>query len=285
MKISNLYNTFTKLKLNLLGVESRNTITKYGIQHFYDFKGAGKFPTLIILHGIGANANAFESLVISLRKYFRRIILPEAPAHGFSTSTFNEVVDAEAVYFGMVELINNIIDKKVIIFGNSMGGGIASKYSASYSENVRGLILCSPGGADMNDEDWKKFLERFKIRNNIEGILFYNKIVSKPSLKSILSGSYIFSTLGDKNIQELIQNLPIDYLVKKEELQKLNMPIQLIWGKKDKLMLEEHKRFYFDNLPKNNTEIIEPDDFGHCPFIDNNNKLVSIMLKFINKNF
>ncbi|GIW21310.1 MAG: hypothetical protein KatS3mg068_0317 [Candidatus Sericytochromatia bacterium] len=79
--------------------------------------------------------------------------------------------------------------------------------------------------------------------------------------------------------------MPTEYLVKKEELQKLNIPIQLIWGKKDKLMLQEHKKFYFDNLPKENTEIIEPKDFGHCPFIDNNKKLVDLILKFMRKNF
>ncbi|GIW21309.1 MAG: hypothetical protein KatS3mg068_0316 [Candidatus Sericytochromatia bacterium] len=33
-----------------------------------------------------------------------------------------------------------------------------------YQENVKGLILCSPGGADMNDKDWKDFLKRFKIK-------------------------------------------------------------------------------------------------------------------------
>ncbi|GIW21307.1 MAG: hypothetical protein KatS3mg068_0314 [Candidatus Sericytochromatia bacterium] len=53
MKIADLYDKLTKIKLNLLGIESKNAITRYGIQHFYDFKGSGKYPTLFILHGIG----------------------------------------------------------------------------------------------------------------------------------------------------------------------------------------------------------------------------------------
>ncbi|GIW21308.1 MAG: hypothetical protein KatS3mg068_0315 [Candidatus Sericytochromatia bacterium] len=78
----------------------------------------------------------FQDLVISLRKHFKRIILPEAPAHGFSSYTFTNIIDAETVYFGIVDLINKIIEEKSIIFGNSMGGGIAAKICSKFIKKM-----------------------------------------------------------------------------------------------------------------------------------------------------
>lgn len=276
-------NKLVRLKMQLKGFKSQMIQTSASRQHVYDIKGKGDLPTLFVLHGIGATSTSFEKVLYIFQRFFKRIIVPEAPGHGFSENPL--LFNADIVYDGMVEAINSLIgNEKAILFGNSMGGAIAIKYALDNPEKVMALSLNSPGGAYMTPENWKKFMERFKVKNHLDAIKFMNNITAEPNiLTSVLVSEHILASgVGSNYLQELVDNVPHDYLFTPEELDKLKMPIQLIWGKKDRIMIKEQLEFFKENLPSH-TIIDEPSEFGHCPYIDHPVQLAARVIDFCEK--
>ncbi len=272
-------NKIIRLRMKLKGFKSKMVDTNLSRQHVYDIPGKGNLPTLFVLHGIGATSTSFEKVLYIFQRFFKRIIVPDAPGHGFSENPL--MINSEIVYEGISSVINSMIDEKAIFFGNSMGGGMAIKYALDYPENVLALSLNSPGGAYMDNDEWNKFLDRFRVKNTLEAIQFMGNITAKPDfLTSLIVSDHILkSGVGSRNIQELVNNVPQDYLFTKDKLQELKMPIQLIWGKKDRIMIEEQRQFFKKNLPSQ-TIIDEPEEFGHCPYLDHPRQLASRVIEF-----
>jgi pimeloyl-ACP methyl ester carboxylesterase len=281
MNIYAVLEQIAHFKMKTMGIKSRMIHTPVGKQHLYDIPGQGKLPTLVILHGIGGNSVSFEKIIYMLRRSFRRIILPEAPAHGFSDEPFLPV-SAEIIYQGVTSIINSELEEPAIIFGNSMGGGIALKYASENPAAVLGLILCSPGGAPMEQEEFQEFLNTFRVKDFLDAVNFASDLIHKPSIISFLAAPHILSTVGSPVIQELINNISTDFLLNPEDLKSLNMPVNLIWGKSEKIMLPRHLEFFKKNLPSH-TVFDEPEDFGHCPFIDKPAKLAARIVSFSEK--
>lgn len=272
-------NKIIRLRMKLKGFKSRMVDTALTRQHVYDIPGKGDLPTLIVLHGIGATSTSFEKVLYIFQRFFKRIIVPEAAAHGFSENPL--MINSDILYDGLTDVINTMTNEKIILFGNSMGGALALKYALDYPDKVLALSLNSPGGAYMSPEGWDKFLDRFRVKNTIEAINFMGNITAKPDLlMSVLASNHILSSgVGSKNIQELVNSVPHDYLFTPEQLQRLKMPVQLIWGKKDRIMIEEQRQFFKKNLPEQ-TIIEEPEEFGHCPYMDHPVQLAARVIDF-----
>jgi pimeloyl-ACP methyl ester carboxylesterase len=275
-------NKIVRFKMKLKGFKSKMVDTHVSRQHVYDIPGKGKLPTLVVLHGIGANSTSFEKVLNIFQRFFKRIVVPEAPGHGFSENPL--MIDADIVYDGLVAVINKVVKEDFIIFGNSMGGGLAIKYAIDFPERVKALSLSSPAGAYMQPEDWTKFLDRFRVKNHLDAIKFMNNITAEPNLlTSVLLAEHILvNGVGSRHIQDLVDTVPHDYLFTPEQLEELKMPIQFIWGKKDRIMIKEQLDFFKEHLPKHSL-IDEPDEFGHCPYLDHPVQLAARVIDFCEK--
>lgn len=269
------------IKLNAEGIHSKMMRTPVALQHYYEVDGKGTLPPLVMLHGIGATATSFDSMYHILKKHYKRIIAPEAVGHGYSHDS-KEKPTQELIFQSIASVLNEKIKEPAIVFGNSMGGAIAIEYARKYPEHVKALLLCSPGGAYMEQEDWQRFLKRFKVKNFVDGYNFMNSLLTKPHPISMLFSGYILKRLGSPFIQSLLEDAHNNLLFTPEKLSELKMPIYLIWGKQEKLLLEEHRDFFKAHLPKG-TVIDEVEHFSHCPFIEYPKDLAEKIVLFSKK--
>ncbi len=270
-----------KMKMNALGIKSRIISTPVAKQHVYDIEGQGSLPPIVVLHGIGGGSTSFEKVLYILRRFFKRILVPEAPGHGFSEPP-NVDVNPDTLYSGIAHIINSELEEPAIIFGNSMGGAFSIYYALDNPERVLGLILSSPGGAKMEEEEWQKFLNTFRLKDILDGVNFMNSLIYKPSVVSLLFGNYLLANLSKPVVQELLDNTPVDYLFTPKQLKQLTMPILMIWGKADRLALPEQREYFREHLPKH-AIIDEPEDFGHCPHMDRPIQLAARIIDFAEK--
>lgn len=276
-------NKLIRLKMKLKGFKSTMVDTAVSRQHVYEIPGKGPLPLLVVLHGIGGTSTSFERILYIFQRFFKKIIVPEAPGHGFSENPL--MLNADILYDGITDVLNKYIkDEKAILFGNSMGGAIAARYAIDNPHKVKALSLSSPGGAYMTPERWDRFLDRFRVKNHFEAIKFMNNITAEPNLLAsiLISDHILMSGVGSRYIQDLVNNVPHDYLFTPERLSRLHMPIQLIWGKKDRIMLEEHLEFFREHLPAH-AVIEEPEEFGHCPYLDHPVQLAARVIDFCEK--
>ena len=170
------------IRLNASGISSKMMRTPVALQHYYEVEGAGTLPPLVMLHGIGATATSFDGMYPILRKHYKKIIAPEAVGHGYSYNS-KEYPTQELIFKSISSVLNEKLKEPAIVFGNSMGGAIAIEYARKHPENVKALLLCSPGGAYMEQKDWQNFLQRFKVKNYLDGYNFMNSLLTKPAKK------------------------------------------------------------------------------------------------------
>jgi pimeloyl-ACP methyl ester carboxylesterase len=268
-----------RLQMIATGTRSYMIRTHVANQHIYDIKGKGNLPPVVFLHGIGTSTIAYRNVLSILQRFSRRILAPDAPGHGFSEEPFVPV-DTDSIYSGLESVINSEMNEPAIVFGNSMGGTIAIKYALENPDRVLGLVLNSPGGAQMERETMKKFLKPFRIKSRLDAINFVNALTYKPSLSSFIYADHVLATFGRPVVQQLLDNVEENNIAfTPEELQQLKMPILLIWGKAEKIMLNNQFEFFKNNLPEH-TMIDQPDDFGHCPFIDRPGPLAARIIAF-----
>ena len=147
--------------MNVSGMTSRWVDVDGMRVHVYDGEGRGDLPTTVMIHGLGSAGIAFASVVARLRPHVKRVIVPELPGHGLSTHPGDRQVTPELVLDTISAALDKVVTEPVVVVGNSLGGAVAIDYAKRHPEQVRALVLVSPAGARLADEEWKKLVSAF----------------------------------------------------------------------------------------------------------------------------
>ena len=125
--------------------------------HFRD-EGKPENPAIVLLHGFNGSLFNFERLVPFLVNDFRLISI-DLPGFGLTGATPTADYTTEGFIDVVTKLTNELGIEKFSIAGNSMGGGVAWRYTLENPTKVEGLILLASSGVG-SKEDVKKFEER-----------------------------------------------------------------------------------------------------------------------------
>lgn len=111
----------------------------------YIKKGKGK-TTLLFLHGLSSNANAWSKNIEKLQNNYTCIAL-DLP--GFGKSTIKSKAYTPSYYAEMShKVIKKLKLKNVVLVGHSMGGQASIKLALNYSKDIQKLILVAPAGLE-----------------------------------------------------------------------------------------------------------------------------------------
>lgn len=261
-----LVERLTRRALNAQGVRSRWIETSIAPLHVYDAKGSGPLPTVVVLHGINASGAVFAPVLARLRKSARRVLVPEAPGHGFSGEP-SAPLTPDTLFTAMTELLDSVLDEPAIIAGNSLGGGVALSYAIARPARVRGLVLTSPAGATMNEAELAELLSAFKMRSRADARAFMARLYARPPWFAPLLAGDVVQGFAREVITSFTASIRPEHSFTPEDLGALRMPILLVWGRADRLMPASNLEYFRRHLPPH-TRIEEPDDVGHCPHLD-----------------
>lgn len=135
------------------------------------------------LHGLSAHAAELAPVFRRLRRHSQRIIAVDLPVHGFSdapnTGIFDETM-SELFYHGMNQILEKLPPDE--IFGNSLGGLGAIRYTNRHPDKVRLLVLSSPGGAGITGEQLHQLGEIFSHHTQFKPGSFVERLYNKPPL-------------------------------------------------------------------------------------------------------
>ena len=105
--------------------------------HYLDHHSEG--PVLILLHGLTANAHAFDALLEGLQPAYR-VICPDLRGNGLSDKpAFCYTIEEHAQ--DILGLISHLGEKKVYLGGHSYGGYLAFYIAANYPHVVNRLVI------------------------------------------------------------------------------------------------------------------------------------------------
>ena len=229
--------------------------TSFGSLYFRRHWNDG--PSILLLHGLGADVNTWRRLVEHLPENFD-VYMVDILGHGRSDKphidyTIRTQVDAIAELAGIIGL------RDFFLMGHSYGGWISAYYA---SENpVKGLIL----------EDSAGLSEYFDyIKENLD-VEQYKKSMLGEILKMNGNKEYVMSNI-----------IEVDFGPEKldrAKLSSISMPTKIFWGSEDKIIPVEYGRLFNRYIVGSTIDIIE--GAGHQPHYTNPERTAELIRKFV----
>ena len=109
-----------------------------GIVLHYLEKNSNLYPTLILLHGLSANANSFESYMKLLENY--RLISVDLRGRGLSDKPYNGY-SMQAHSKDIIEMMDVLKIDKAIVAGHSFGGLLSIYLAVHFPKRISKIIL------------------------------------------------------------------------------------------------------------------------------------------------
>jgi len=243
--------------------------------------GAGDAVPVLFVHGFGADLNAWMFNQPALAET-RRTIALDLPGHGGSTKTLDRAVDGASFAADLDRALAALAIDKVHLVGHSMGGAIAVYFAHWQPDRVASLTLIAPAsfGLEINAAFIDGFV-RAQRRREMQEVL--SLLVHDPSL---LSRAMVEDVLRYKRldgVQAALETLAREWFpngIQREGIAEvalhLKMPVQIIWGRNDRIIPLAHAEALAGRLP---VHIL--DEAGHLPQMEKAGEVNRLLARFI----
>ncbi len=238
----------------------------------FDYLEVGEGETLMLCHGLFGALSNFSDLIEKFR-HTHKVVVPILPL--FDLDILHTSVS------GLEKHVAAFIEHKnytnIHLLGNSLGGHVALVYVLKHPERVKSLTLTGSSGLFENamGDSYPKRGDYEYIKNKTAQT-FYDPAVATPELVD-----EVFEITKNR-----IKVIKIIALAKSairhnlgEELNQINQPTLLIWGKNDivtpPFVAEEFKKL----IPNSQLHFI--DKCGHAPMMEVPVEFNSILEKFL----
>ena len=266
--------------------------------HFRD-EGRPESPVIVLLHGFNGSLFNFERLVPLLAKDFRLISI-DLPGFGLTGAIPSANYTTESFMDTVTRLTNQLGIEKFLIAGNSMGGGVAWRYTLENPTKVEGLILLASSGVG-SKEDVKKFEERennppivWRLMNSTLFKKFLNYYTPKFFATEGLKRSVYDQKFADADHANQFHDLVLlqgsrnailsmtmggrRQMYGPESLSKITSPTLVIHGEEDNIIGFERSLVFKENI--DNAEIKIYPEIGHLPMYEDPVRTANDIIKF-----
>jgi pimeloyl-ACP methyl ester carboxylesterase len=227
--------------------------------------GTGSAAPLVLLHGFGANAAAWNMLRPHLDG--RPVLTPELPGHGREPAL--ETPSLEALAEAVLGQIEASGAYECDLVGHSLGGAVAAVLTANLSVRVRSLTLIAPAG--LGPEIDGGFLAGFLSARTAESLMpWLERLAADPAR---LPRGYAKAVLRERERfgvgvaqAEIAQRLFPDgtqAIRNAADLDRFAGPLKVIWGKGDRIIPQRHQ----DDLP-GHAACHRLGGVGHMPYLE-----------------
>jgi 2-hydroxy-6-oxonona-2,4-dienedioate hydrolase len=238
----------------------------------FDYLEVGEGETLMLCHGLFGALSNFADLIEKFR-FTHKVVVPILPL--FDLDILHTTVA------GLEKHIAAFIEHKnytnIHLLGNSLGGHVALVYILKHPERVKSLTLTGSSGLFENamGDSYPKRGDYEYIKNKTAQT-FYDPAVATPALVD-----EVFEIT--KNRLKVIKIISLAKSAIRhnlgEELNQINQPTLLIWGKNDivtpPFVAEEFKKL----IPNSQLHFI--DKCGHAPMMEVPAEFNIILEKFL----
>ena len=246
-----------------------------GFLHFKNsnlhYLRAGKGDeVLLCFHGYGESALHFSFVLKSLQQHQSGISI-DLPFHGETDWKDKELMPGE-----LHQIIQNILLKEnlrpaaIKLVGFSMGGRMVLSLFEHSAENIKKLILLAPDGMKLNFWYWvatQSFVGKklFKFTMYNPGwFLFMLKIGNKMRLINQSIYKFVTYYIHDRQVREDLYNrwmclrkFKPDLKTVREKIEKNKIPVRLLYGKYDRIILTSPAKRFTEGLENTKIELLE----------------------------
>jgi pimeloyl-ACP methyl ester carboxylesterase len=273
----------------------RRFVTVHGHRRAYVMYGQG--PAVLLLHGIGDNADTWRPVIGELAEH-HTVIAPDLLGHGYSDRPRADYSIA-GYACGMRDLLSVLDIERVSVIGHSLGGGVGMQFAYQFPERCERLVLMSSGGAGRQTNQ----ILRFLATPGAEGVL---PLLTVPGARQcaamVMFALRVFGTdIGrdTADLARLIEAFP-DRTARSAFLRTLRgtvdrhgqvitmldrcylaegVPTLLIWGARDAIIPVAHGRVLNAAMTGSRLEVFP--DAGHFPHHSDPDRFLALVREFL----
>lgn len=229
-------------------------------QKKYSFIEEGEGHPIVLLHGLMGGLSNFDALMNYFTTHGYKVYAPNLPI--LDMPILNTNVGNVSKF--VAKFLQDVVKEPATLVGNSLGGHVGLVVSSDHPELVHTLVLTGSSGLYE-----KSFGETFPKRGSYEYVktkaeeVFYDPEVAT---KEIVDEVYETVNNSKKAIKILyIARSAIKHNMK-GDLDKIKIPVCLIWGKQDGVTPPEVALDFEAGLP--NAQLYWIDKCGHAPMME-----------------
>ena len=259
----NLLHRIVRRRFQSLGFQSSVLESDVGRLHYLLRDHPQPASTLILVHGLGTSSSTWLK-ALPLIKGNHRVAALDLPGFGLSTvkrvsgfCTLQEHVEALSVF------LDCVAQKTCILLGHSFGGWVSALYAARHPQRIEKLVLVSSAGVYYRGVE--RLQEMFTLNSVKDARRLLNNLwyrypwYFKPFARSILRD------LSQRRMNEIVGTIDATHFLV-EELAQLTMPVDIIWGREDKVISPESVNILRKFVPHSTAFFI--DRCGHVPQLE-----------------
>jgi len=257
--------------INAFSQKNYNIKFDNNIIHFETY-GKGKDTVLIINGGPGMHSEGFRPLAKEIGKHSFTIIYDQrGTGKSFTKINDNTTITLKRMVSDIEAIRKRLNIENWVIFGHSFGGMLAAYYTTINPTHVKGLILSSSGGVDMELFATLNIQSRL-TQNERDSLNYWNSQIANGDITyyaryqrgMYLAPAYLhnkehINTVAERltQLNTLINSLVFQNMSKiqfdcKEELKTFNKPVLIIQGEQDiidrNIALKSHNIFQNSKL-------------------------------------
>ena len=258
--------------------------------HFRDEGDATDSIPIVLIHGTGSSLHTFESWTTQLKDDYR-IVRMDLPGYGLTGPFPDRNYSIDNYVDFLRHFLASLGIEKCVLGGNSLGGGIAWRFTAKYPDMVDKLILIDASGYPSKAKSvplafriaqtpvvkhiFTFITPRFVAKSSIE-----NVFADKTKVTDALVDRYFELTLRKGNRQAFIDKFEAKNDTSTYHTIKLiEQRTLVLWGEQDKLIPVDRAYQFHDDLPNDTLVIMR--NSGHVPMEENPNQSVETVISFL----
>ena len=242
--------------------------------------GEGDGAPVLLVHGFGADVNTWMFTQPALGDE-RRVIALDLPGHGGSAKDVGSG-NAERLTDAVEGAIGALGIDRVHLIGHSMGGAIAASLALRRPELAASLTLIASAGLgpEINAAFLDGFVRAARRREAVEvlSLLVHDPaLVSRTMVEDVLRYKRLdgvaaaLAKIADAWFAAGRQSLDLT-----AQIVTLERPVQIIWGREDRVIPVSHAEALADRLP---VHILE--QAGHLPHMEKAGEVNRLVKQFI----
>lgn len=256
-------------------------------------EGPAQAPVIMLLHGSNASLQTWEPWVERLKGRYRVVSL-DFPAHGLTGPS----ADGDYTGAAYVEIVEGVRAKlgieRMVLGGNSMGGGVAWRYAVKYPDRLAGLVLVDASGQPQPQGSTPPlgfYLARVPVVRDILASVTPRWIIDRSLRQSVSVGEIVDDAMIDRYWELLLypgnRQATLDRFSQYGEppngdlLRTLEVPTVVLWGREDKLIPLSVAGWFAERLP--NARVTVLDGVGHIPMEEAPDRAIVPVLKLLSE--
>lgn len=248
--------------------------------------------TVVLIHGFRADKEAWLQFAHGLQNKYH-IVIPDLIGYGESSKPMNLNYSLEAQAKRLKTFLSTFPKRKLVLIGNSMGGGIVVKYASQYQ--VDKLVLVDAMGVKgkkksnfdkLSFQSKEKLLYNLCTRKKFKTVLDYFMEI-KPYMPGFVMDYLVTrecrnDALARYQSQYIYHSdLQVQYTLL-EESRSINVPTLIAWGAQDRVL--DPSNAYAFNEAIENSEVKIYNGVGHVAMQEIPYIFAFDVLQFLAKN-